>query len=296
MSCELCFHPADVGAESAAAKSARRQNRFSVELLARTVAASKDGEGNIFWLELERNFHHKLVTMAFAVCKRSSVQAPTCDLKVALFDFLLGVVNGRPQQAFFDAKEVEARSNRANRERKRLARKRARAARRERERESQLLDTAVRHTGASRSCVACGKKFASRKRHSKHVCEPPQPEQKEELVKPVSEATRRRRAKARLARKLKNRQAKTSGSSRSDVVAEPALQVTEPTVAANKLTVVAPVTGKSGLKFEVECGDCGGRAIGVGRGRWPKCAKHAGVETLFWLELDRIDQYKWATL
>ena len=79
------------------------------------------------------------------------------------------------------------------------------------------------------------------------------------------------------------------------VVAELAPQVTVPTVAANKLTVVAPVTGKPGLKFEVECEDCGRRAIGVRRGRWPKCAKHAGAETLFWLELDKIDQYKWAT-
>ena len=104
------------------------------ELLARTVAASRDGDGKIFWLELERDFHHKVVTIDFAVCKKNDVQALTCDLKVALFDFLLGVVNGRPQPASFDAKEVEARSNRANREMKRLARKRARAARRERER------------------------------------------------------------------------------------------------------------------------------------------------------------------
>ena len=126
---------------------------------------------------------------------------------------------------------------------------------------------------ASRSCAACGKKFASRKRHSKHIYKPPQTEQKEELVKLVSEAIRLRRAKARLARRLKIRHARASGPSGSGVasdqgaLAEPALQVTVPTVAANKLTVVAPVTGKPGMKFEVECEDCARRAIGVKRGR-----------------------------
>ena len=151
---------------------------------------------------------------------------------------------------------------------------------------------------ASRSCAACGKKFASRKRHSKHVCEPPETEQKEELVKPVSEATRRRRAKARLARRLKIRQARASGPSGPGVasgqgaLAEPALQVTVPTVAANKLTVVTPVTRKSGIKFEAECEDCERQAIGVKRGRWPKCIEHSGFETRLWKELDEIDQYK----
>ena len=68
------------------------------ELLARTGAASRDGDGKIFWLELERDFHHKVVTIAFTVYKKNDVQALTCDLKVALFDFLLGVVNGRPNR------------------------------------------------------------------------------------------------------------------------------------------------------------------------------------------------------
>jgi len=75
------------------------------EVLARTTLAAKDGEGKIYWLELERSFHHTLVTTAYAVCKKNSVAALSCDIKVALFDFLLGVVNGCPQQAFFERKE-----------------------------------------------------------------------------------------------------------------------------------------------------------------------------------------------
>jgi hypothetical protein len=80
------------------------EKRFFVprENLARTVMAAKQQDGKIFWLELERTFYHTLVTTALAVYNRNSVQALSCDIKIALFDFLLGVVNGQPQQAFFD--------------------------------------------------------------------------------------------------------------------------------------------------------------------------------------------------
>jgi hypothetical protein len=163
------------------------------------------------------------VTIAFAVCKKNGVTALFGDIKVALFDFLLGVVNGRPQSDFFDAKEIEARSNRANRERKRLSRKRARAAKREREREELKIDSAIRRSEATHSCKECGKRFTSRKRFLKHICEPVPEVEKLEKQPVVSDAKRTRRAKARLASRLKHRAARS------------ATQATDNTVAENKL-------------------------------------------------------------
>jgi hypothetical protein len=68
------------------------------ELIARTVLATKGLDGKIVWLTLEKEFHHhQLVTTAFAVCQRNQLIVVTNqEMKSALFDFLLGVVNGRP--------------------------------------------------------------------------------------------------------------------------------------------------------------------------------------------------------
>jgi hypothetical protein len=78
------------------------------ELIARTVLATKGLDGKIVWLTLEKEFYHQLVTTAFAVCKRNQLIVTNQEMKSALFDFLLGVINGRPQSDFFDAKKTDS--------------------------------------------------------------------------------------------------------------------------------------------------------------------------------------------
>ena len=91
------------------------------------------------------------------------------------------------------------------------------------------MDAMIRRSEATRSCTCCGVRFTSRKRYSKHDCTPV-PEVEQPAKPPTSEAKRARRAKARLAAKLKRREARaraqvTSGS---------------PPVAENKLTPTPP--------------------------------------------------------
>jgi hypothetical protein len=234
------------------------------EVIARTVAATKDAESEIIWLTLEREFHHLLVTTVFAICKRNALLATNQEVKEALFDFLLGVVNGRPQS---DAKKIEARSNRANRERKRLSRKRARAAKREREREEPKIDAAIRRSEATRTCEECSVRFTSRKRYSKHKCVPV-PGKEEPQKSQTSEAKRARRVRARNAARLKKREAKAT-SEVGVVNTTPAPQVAE-----DKLTAVTPVTGTSERTDRPQCEDCTSRAVGRKHGLWPKCLIH----------------------
>jgi hypothetical protein len=254
------------------------------EVIARTVVATKGVEGQITWLTLEREFHHQLVTTAFAVCKRNTLITTNQEVKVALFDFLLGVVNGRPQSDFFDAKKTEARSNRANRERKRLGRKRARAAKREREREEPKMDSAIRRSEATRTCEQCNVRFTSRKRYSKHKCEPV-PGVEPPTKSQSTEAKRSRRIRARNAAKLKKKETKsvTKATSIVDVpekvtsaveVGVPAKETPVPQVAANTLTTTATVTGASWYDNQVICEDCDDVAVARKHGRWPKCWLH----------------------
>ena len=44
----------------------------------------------------------------------------------------------------------------------------------------------------------------------------------------------------------------------------------------NELTTCSPVTGASGHS-RLKCGDCSEEAIGLKRGKWPKCLYHAGL-------------------
>ncbi|KAF8634604.1 hypothetical protein AX15_000810 [Amanita polypyramis BW_CC] len=88
--------------------------------------------------------------------------------KRALFVFTLELLNGKAQENFLEAKSGAAKASRAQREKKRIARKRTRAARRERSREAEALAKVVGSN--STACVICGRKFTSRKTFSKHAC------------------------------------------------------------------------------------------------------------------------------
>ena len=100
-----------------------------------------------------------------------------------MLEFLLRILNGHVAAVFRLDQKVARDQNRANREKKRLARKRSRAARRERAREAELV-TRSTHTCKSKeaqlsrpgapasrrgSRCECGKSFRSRKRRSHHA-------------------------------------------------------------------------------------------------------------------------------
>ncbi|KAM6497497.1 hypothetical protein JOM56_007970 [Amanita muscaria] len=267
------------------------------ELLTKIVMATRVGE-EYTWVTLDPKFHSLIVKTAVTLVNSgSSGHHPVAAIKVALFSFLLDILNGRPQDSFFARKEIKHKANRANRERKRLARKRSRAAKRERDREAKLLagnrrltvsqtadgtqvvcppgrpEVRVAVTGQTRTCTVCSKKFASRKKLSKHKCTG-QLEAKEGPTghKPrvVTDAKRARRAKARKARRVRVKEAK---------VAE-RLRMEGEYAAAKKLHREKPVTGSS-----VEsCEDCDRVATGAihhGTYRYPKCTEHGSYRSEF---------------
>ncbi|KAK5997495.1 hypothetical protein PT974_02858 [Cladobotryum mycophilum] len=248
------------------------------DVLTNIVSATKDvSKGKIIWITLNKSFHSIMLKTAVTAVRCSETGTHGMEaIKEAFFTFLLEILNGRPQADFFDKKKIEAKGNRANRERKRLARKRQRAAVRERKREASKLhiktDKAGNPTGQTRTCKACETKFASRKTLSKHKCPGPKPGM-DPIPVPASkgqtsEAKRARRRKAKKARKDRKK-----------------AKVAEQSVADNKLKADAPVTGGSGSAKEVvlECEgtvmrSCDFPAHGVihhGLCSYPKCLDHS---------------------
>lgn len=261
------------------------------ELLARVTVAAKDASGKVNWVTLDSVYHSVLVKTAVAVVKTNGPNHSVASIKEALFIFLLGVLNGKPQSGFFASKEAESKSNRANRERKRLARKRSRAAKREREREAKLIRNPARigaselaaskPSGSTRTCLLCDVKFASRKKLSRHSCKVKQANEAPP-TKPtgvVSDAKRARRAKARKARRdvVKAEKAKIAADKSA---AE---------LAAKKLKMLSPVTDASGKT--VECENCTNHAVGAihhGNQRYEKCddCRRGRDEFYFFRECD----------
>jgi predicted RNA-binding Zn-ribbon protein involved in translation (DUF1610 family) len=79
----------------------------------------------------------------------------------------LELLNGKGNIAFFDLQVGGRKANNAQKEKRRLARKRSRASKRERDREAAK---AAKLPTRERQCVACGRKFNSRKTAKKHKC------------------------------------------------------------------------------------------------------------------------------
>ncbi|KAF8534350.1 hypothetical protein BDD12DRAFT_896148 [Trichophaea hybrida] len=275
------------------------------DLLSNVTSAAKTMDGKFIWVTLDSKYHSVLVKTALAIANRSDLTFPVGLLKEELFSHLLLVLNGTPQADFFSLQKIDAKANRANRERKRLARKRSRAAARERKRECDKLkipcDKQGVPKGQTRSCKVCLKKFASRKRLSKHVCTGSSSaagkDSKEQVVTTdpakVSEAKRLRRAKARRVRRQTAKTAKVAAkeeelAKRRIVVSASSLTPSPTVVADNKLIVTSSVTGGSGVmgvetmgrwwslpKVEIKCELCSESAVSIRAGRFPKCSKHS---------------------
>ncbi|KAH9979259.1 hypothetical protein BGW80DRAFT_1454931 [Lactifluus volemus] len=129
-------------------------------LMTNVVSAQKAEDGKLFWVEFTPPYHAHLVKCAVALVPR-----PLQKVKKVMFAYVLETLNGEAPKAFFDLTKGPSLASKAQKEKKRLARKRNRASRRERRAAEEAA------AGQSqRACKECGRKFASRKAQKRHRC------------------------------------------------------------------------------------------------------------------------------
>lgn len=131
-------------------------------LLNNIISAQKDEDGKISWVEFTPPYHSHLVKCAVAL-----VPHPVHKVKKVMFVYILELLNEVGHEAFFELQKGGRKANNAQKEKRRLARKRSRASKHEREREAAK---AAKLPLRQRQCVACGRKFESRKTAKKHKC------------------------------------------------------------------------------------------------------------------------------
>jgi 5-methylcytosine-specific restriction endonuclease McrA len=140
----------------------RRRWFLSVDhLKANALSAQKAEDGKISWVEFTPQFHTHLVKCAVALVPR-----PIKKVKQVMFGFILELLNREGPTAFFDLTKGQRHQTRAQKEKKRLARKRNHASRRERRK---AAEEAAKGR-PQRQCQQCGRKFASRKAAKRHRC------------------------------------------------------------------------------------------------------------------------------
>jgi hypothetical protein len=109
----------------------RRWFLSRTDLLTHVISAQKAEDGNISWVEFTPQYHSHLVKCAIAL-----VPHPVLMVKKVMFVYVLELLNGIGNLAFFDLQAGGRKANNAQKEKRRLARKRSRASKREREREA----------------------------------------------------------------------------------------------------------------------------------------------------------------
>jgi predicted Zn-ribbon and HTH transcriptional regulator len=140
-------------------------------LLTNVILAQKAEDGNISGVEFSPQYHSHLVKCAVAL-----VPHPVLMVKKAMYAYLLELLNGKGNLAFFNIQSGGRKTNRAQKEKKGLARKRSSASKRGREREAAKV---AKLPTRKRQCLTCGCKFKSSKTAKKHKC----PEAKVERVR-----------------------------------------------------------------------------------------------------------------
>ena len=140
----------------------RRWFLSRANLLANVISAQKVEDGKLSWVEFTPQFHSHLVKCAVAL-----VPHPVRKVKKVLFGFILELLHGEGDTAFFELQKGGRKANNAQKEKRRLARKRSRAAKREREREAAKV---AQGPPRFRECMSCGREFASRKTARRHKC------------------------------------------------------------------------------------------------------------------------------
>jgi rubrerythrin len=122
--------------------------------MANVISAQKAEDGKISWVEFTPPYHAHLVKCTVALVPR-----PLQKVKKVMFAYVLETLNGEAPKAFFDLTKGPSLAAKAQKEKKRLARKRNRASRRERRRVAKEAAG-----GQSQwTCEKCGRKFGSRK-------------------------------------------------------------------------------------------------------------------------------------
>jgi len=96
----------------------RRLSIARTHIVAQTIMAQKDEEGNFSWVEFEPRFHSHLVKCAFSLLNAPITHSAQKQLKKALFIFILEILNQEYEDTFFAPK---CRENCAPHEKKRLA-------------------------------------------------------------------------------------------------------------------------------------------------------------------------------
>ncbi|KAF8270668.1 hypothetical protein EI94DRAFT_1698647 [Lactarius quietus] len=131
-------------------------------LVKHIISAQKAEDGTFSWVEFPPPFHSHLVKCAVAL-----VPHPVRMVKWVMFVYLLELLNREDHLAFFELQKGGRKANNAQKEKWCLARKRSRAVKHERDREAAKVASLP---ARERTCVKCGRKFASRKTAKKHKC------------------------------------------------------------------------------------------------------------------------------
>jgi hypothetical protein len=130
--------------------------------MANTISGQKVEDGKLSWVEFTPHFHLHLVKCGVAL-----VPCPVRKVKRVLFVFILELLNGEGNTAFFELQKGSRKANNAQKEKQRLAQKRSHAAKREREHEAtKVAGVPIR----KRSCLGCRSHFTSWKMALRHKC------------------------------------------------------------------------------------------------------------------------------
>ncbi|KAG0705287.1 hypothetical protein DFH29DRAFT_996871 [Suillus ampliporus] len=145
------------------------------ELRKNILIATKDDKGQIDWVTLSPAYHGTLVKTALVLVLRGVLNAPLVPLvKRTLFVYILELLNEGKDTMFFALSKGATTHNRAQREKKRLARKRSRAAKREEQRivkKGGHVQVALKRGQENvLTCPDCALDFRSRKQQKKHTC------------------------------------------------------------------------------------------------------------------------------
>ena len=213
--------------------------------------ATKSDAGEFTWVNFDPAFHSFLVKGAMGAAE---TPAQVGMVRRAMFVYILELLNNEAEDTFFDLQHNAVVLQRANREKKRLARKLARAAKRERVREAakvaKLSAVAVPPSMAKQGevavCLICSRSFRSRKRLNRHR--------------------------------------KSCGGSKPSKTSTDTVSIggvntptsTTPVTAGSGSVVARVYCGRGaemdfGVLPEVVCEDCEVRSVGRKLGRYPKC-------------------------
>ena len=131
-------------------------------LMTNIVSAQKDEGRKFSWVEFTPQHYSYLVKCAIAL-----VPHPIDKVKKVIFAYILELLDGEGDKAFFNLHMGGHKASRAQKEKRRLAQKRSCVAKRERERATAKADKPLPHV---RKCPTCGVKFKLWDAAKKHKC------------------------------------------------------------------------------------------------------------------------------